>query len=352
MMGSPLGSLIANIYMCELETNIIPTLDNVIKFWTRYVDDTFAFIKPDSIQTVLQTLNSYDAKIQFTYETENEQKIAFLDVLIERNARDKLETSVYRKQTNNNIYINWHAHSPRSWKIGTLKNLIRRAITICSTDTKLQAEIIHLQNAFTEINDYPFTLVKTIIEEEVSKHQQQPEVRDNESNEDTNEEADNTDEEIAQINLPYAGKHGEVLAKKLKRSIETKSERLKIRITYTPSKLGSKFSIKDETKFEHRHNICYHVRCGNKKCKSCYVGQTKRRNGVRNGEHAGRDQKSHVLCHSNETKHRKVSLENVKILGSGYRTLFKRRISEALFIKEFRPDLNVQEEAFKLNLFN
>ena len=102
-MGSPLGSLIANIYMCELETNIIPTLDNVIKFWTRYVDDTFAFIKPDSIQTVLQTLNSYDAKIQFTYETENEQKIAFLDVLIERNARNKLETSVYRKQTNNNI---------------------------------------------------------------------------------------------------------------------------------------------------------------------------------------------------------------------------------------------------------
>jgi len=87
-----------------------------------------------------------------------------------------------------------------------LKNLVRRAITICSTDTKLQAEIIHLQNAFTEINDYPFTLVKTIIEEEVSKHQQQPEVRDNESNEDTNEEADNTNEEIAQINLPYAGK--------------------------------------------------------------------------------------------------------------------------------------------------
>ena len=100
------------------------------------------------------------------------------------------------------------------------------------------------------------------------------------------------------------------------------------------------------------HNICYHVRCGNKKCKSCYVGQTKRRNGVRNGEHAGKDQKSHVLCHSKETKHRKVSLENVKILGSGYRALFKRRISEALFIKEFRPDLNVQEEAFKLNLFN
>ena len=68
MMGSPLGSLIANIYMCELETNLIPTFGQTIQFWTRYVDDTFAFIEPTSIQAVLQRLNSYDESIQFTYE--------------------------------------------------------------------------------------------------------------------------------------------------------------------------------------------------------------------------------------------------------------------------------------------
>ena len=52
MMGSPLGSLIANIFMCELENNMVPTLDS-LEEWTRYVDDTLTLIHPKSIQTVL-----------------------------------------------------------------------------------------------------------------------------------------------------------------------------------------------------------------------------------------------------------------------------------------------------------
>ena len=32
MMGSPLGSLIANIFMCELETTVIPNMMDKIKF--------------------------------------------------------------------------------------------------------------------------------------------------------------------------------------------------------------------------------------------------------------------------------------------------------------------------------
>ena len=41
-------------------------------------------------------------------------------------------------------------------------------------------------------------------------------------------------------------------------------------------------------------------------------------------------------------------LKDVKILESGYRTNFRRVISKALFIKEFKPDLNVQKEAHRL----
>ena len=355
MMGSPLGSLIANIYMCELETNLIPTFGQTVQFWTRYVDDTFAFIKPASIQYVLQRLNSYDERIQFTYEVEKDRKIAFLDVLIEINTRNELETSVYRKSTNNNIYINWNAYSPRSWKIGTLRNLLRRAITVCSTKDKLQAEIKHLQDAFCDINEYPQKLVKSITNDELAKHQQQETENELRGNTDTNDTNENTNEDeprTVQLSLPYAGNHGEILTKKLKRSIEAKSKKLKIRITYTPSKLGSRFQIKDKTKLEHQHNVSYHVDCGNQRCPSNYVGQTKRRMGVRTDNHHGTDKKSHVLAHSKKTRHRRVTLKNVRILGSGYRNTFKRRISEALFIKELKPDLNVQEEAFKLSLYN
>ena len=89
-----------------------------------------------------------------------------------------------------------------------------------------------------------------------------------------------------------------------------------------------------------------------KKCKSCYVGNTKRRTLVRTMDHNCKDAKSHVLQHSKKTKHRRVFLPDVKIIGKGYRTNFKRFISEALFIKELKPDLNVQKEAYKVKLFN
>ena len=287
------------------------------------------------------------------YGIVKDSEISFLDVMIERNAQNHLETSVYRKKTNNNIYINWNAHSPKSWKIGTLRNLVKRALRISSTDEKLQTEIEHIKKSFCEINDYPANLVQSTINDELRKHQQQNENTNNEGDDDTNNENDDDKEEkIIQLNLPYAGYQGEILTKKLKRSLEAKSENLNIRLTYKPSKLGSRFKIKDKTKHEHHHNVCYQVSCGNQKCTSTYIGQTKRRIGVRIDEHSRKDEKSHILTHSKETKHKRVSMKNVKILGNGYRSLFKRRISEAIFIKEHNPDLNIQEESFKLSLYN
>ena len=53
-MGSPLGPVLANIFMVELERNTIPTLCNDILLWKRYVDDTICFVKLTSINKVLR----------------------------------------------------------------------------------------------------------------------------------------------------------------------------------------------------------------------------------------------------------------------------------------------------------
>ena len=51
-----------------------------------------------------------------------------------------------------------------------------------------------------------------------------------------------------------------------------------------------------------------------------------------------------MLKHSLENKHKKVSFEDFRILRNGYTNCkIKRKISEALFIKELRPSLNTQE---------
>lgn len=49
MMGSPLEPLFVNIFMCELENYLIPKHEDKISNWSRYVDNTFAFIKPQYI---------------------------------------------------------------------------------------------------------------------------------------------------------------------------------------------------------------------------------------------------------------------------------------------------------------
>ena len=44
-MGSPLGPILANVFMVELENTLVPRLHQHIKKWRRYVDDTFAMLK-------------------------------------------------------------------------------------------------------------------------------------------------------------------------------------------------------------------------------------------------------------------------------------------------------------------
>ena len=114
-MGSPPGPVLANIFMVELERNIIPTLSNDILLWKRYVDDTICFIKLTAINKVLETLNSYHTNIKFAIEIESENKISFLDVLLIRSNK-LISTKVYRKNTNTDIYIIWKSFAPNNGK--------------------------------------------------------------------------------------------------------------------------------------------------------------------------------------------------------------------------------------------
>ena len=103
-MGSPLGPVIANIFTVELEKILIPKLDKEVKLWRRFVDDTICFVKMDSLNHVLLTINSFHKNIKFTMEIEQNSAIPFLEVLLIRTPQ-KIHTTVYRKRTNTNLYM-------------------------------------------------------------------------------------------------------------------------------------------------------------------------------------------------------------------------------------------------------
>ena len=122
-MGSPLEYLLANVFMCSLEEAIVPRLKNCLVQWKIYVDDTHVCIEPEKIDYVIKKLNTYHQKIEFTHKLEKYQRISFLDVSIRRLTNGKLKTTVFRTETNTDIYMNWNSHALMQWKIDTLEKI-------------------------------------------------------------------------------------------------------------------------------------------------------------------------------------------------------------------------------------
>ena len=85
----------------------------------------------------------------------------------------------------------------------------------------------------------------------------------------------------------------------------------------------------------------------NKKCKECYdVGETGRRKVKRTTEHGGKDKNSHI-----SKKHPRAKDEDFEILAVNYPNRRKRKLAEAMFIRDLKPSLNKQKDSFKLTLF-
>ena len=156
-------------------------------------------MEPNKIDYVMKKLNTYHQQIQFTYELEKYQHISFLDVSIRRLTNEKLETIIFRKEKNTDVYMNWNSHVRMQWKIGTLKNLLKRSIIICSDQHLLQKELDYLRKVFVEINDYPFKTVENIIKNELQKENV------NITNEPQTNTADNSKTK-PQLFLPFWGK--------------------------------------------------------------------------------------------------------------------------------------------------
>ena len=129
-IGSPLGPMLAGIFMVNLQRLLVPKFNVYINFWRCYVDDTITIVKIGSVEYLLSVLNNFHPKIKFTYEMEVESKLAFLDILLHRDGHDII-TTIYRKVTKC-VYLNWYSFCPRERKRGTFRSLVQRASIICS----------------------------------------------------------------------------------------------------------------------------------------------------------------------------------------------------------------------------
>ena len=112
-MGSPLGPILANIFMCSLESEFLESCPDSFKpsFYKRYVDDTFVtFQNEQQADNFLKFINSRHPNIKFTMEVENNKSLPFLDILVNR--QEGINTSVYRKKTYTGLGSSFYSFTP------------------------------------------------------------------------------------------------------------------------------------------------------------------------------------------------------------------------------------------------
>ena len=144
-MGSPISPIVANLYMEDLETKAIQTAPHTPVFWKRFVDDTFVIIKASHKQEFLDHINSIDHHIQFTSEGSREDgSMPFLDMLIIPQEDGSFQTTIHRKPTYTDMYLQWDSQHPISSKYNVVGTLHHRAKTVCSNSSLLHQEEEHL----------------------------------------------------------------------------------------------------------------------------------------------------------------------------------------------------------------
>ena len=79
-------------------------------------------------------------------ETENGNKLAFLNIAVSREPDDRLTTSVYRKPTHTDQYLAYDSHHPQSVKRGIVKCLYERAKRLVIKPSVISKEKKHLSS--------------------------------------------------------------------------------------------------------------------------------------------------------------------------------------------------------------
>ena len=133
-MGSPISPLVVNLYLEDFEMRAINTSPKPPLMWKRFVGDTFVIIKAAEKQSFLDHINSLDHHIQFTgEEPKPDGSMPFLDLLITPCEDGSLATTVFRKPTHTDLYMQWDSQHAISSKYSVIGTLHHRPNTICSS---------------------------------------------------------------------------------------------------------------------------------------------------------------------------------------------------------------------------
>ena len=122
-MGSPVSVTVANLMMEDVSS-------------TR-------------INSNLSTITSTPLSYQFNslWRTRRMGSSPSFDTLVRHHPDGSLTTSIYRKRTHTDKYLNFQSHHPLAHKLSVIRTLFSRADSICSSLIERSTEELHITQA-------------------------------------------------------------------------------------------------------------------------------------------------------------------------------------------------------------
>ena len=265
-MGSPLGPILANIFVGYYETQLFNGIQRPSTYF-RYVDDTFVIVKDlDEKKRLQDHLNNMHPSLTFTSEVEDNNKLAFLDVLVSRN-NTRFVTTVYRKPTFTGLYTSWDSFCSKRRKISIITTLTHRALMICSEET-LHQEVEKIKELLLN-NGYPTRLTETIIQNKIKSFT------------DTKSQTEVPKKALVYLKLPYIGSISEKFGTAINNAVSKCFDSVTLRV-HLVSRPMLKTATKDVLPTNRQSSVLYRFTCS---CDSSYIGKTSRRLQDRINEH-------------------------------------------------------------------
>ncbi|BHF79543.1 hypothetical protein SprV_0702266400 [Sparganum proliferum] len=167
-MGSPLGPFLAIVFMGKVQMASLQDTINDLSFYGRYEDDIFCLAdSTTNIGDLVQKFNRAHPSLKLTAESEADNEIAFLDVLLHRQEDGSIKRRVFRKKTWTGQFIKFHSFVPLNIKRNLVQGLAARVRRIYSPEA-IEAELQQLQNTLRE-NEYPDRFILRNIRERIAK---------------------------------------------------------------------------------------------------------------------------------------------------------------------------------------
>ena len=304
------------------------------QFYKRYVDDTLARMPSADVATeFLSTLNGLHPSLTFTMELPVDNKIPFIGIEIVKNGT-KIETQVYRKPTNTGLLLHFQIHPDKPYKDSLLKTMIHRAYALSSTTEAFNTEYAKLRSTFSRL-DYPVSLINSAINNFLFRNSSANTVVRN-----------NDDSSTVRISLPFKD---QVAANAVRRQLRDLSHKIgpTLQPVFVSKKLGQDLKPKEiKPSIVNQQCVVYLFSCD--LCDADYVGYTARHLHQRIAEHKNSAIGRHFLeAHGNNN----LLNENQFTVLRRCQGKFDCLVFEMLFIKNLKPNLNIQTDSIRAKLF-